>query len=43
MYCKTKIIAIKENDYFAANMVIDNRVTEQMNELNFFRCSVIYV
>jgi len=38
MYCKTKITIIKENDYFGANIVIDNRVTEQVNELNYFRC-----
>ena len=32
MYCKTKITAIKKNGYFGANIVIDIRVTEQMNE-----------
>jgi hypothetical protein len=31
MCCKTKITAIKENGYFGANIVIDSRVTEQMN------------
>jgi hypothetical protein len=43
IFCKTKITAIKENYYFGANMVIDDRVTEQMNELNYFRCSVLYI
>jgi len=43
MYCKTKINAIKENGYFRANIVIDSRVTEQMNELNYIGCSVFYI
>jgi hypothetical protein len=43
MYCKTKITAIKENDYFGASIVTDDRGTERMNELNYFRCSVLYV
>ena len=43
IFCKTKITAIKENDYFGANIVNDERVTEQMNELNYFGCSVLYI
>jgi hypothetical protein len=43
VYCKTKVIEIKENDYFGANITIDVRVTEQMNELNYLGYGVFYI